>query len=337
MAIIIPEILIKDNYEILIKKIYTNLKSLEQVGTVAPPTDNGTTFIFNVTALGAVGTPQVIDITCVDGSILTVSSYFSIYTTYMGYFVWYRIDGIGVIPNITNRKGILVNIDSTDTDEQVAFKTQIELNKIDSFSIARANEVLTITNVETDASKRSLLYQIFGDLKFDGMSYFQQCKRILEHTFESGSRSLDFYLGYNTNREGFPMINILLPSEENDPKNVGNVQASTNFYDGSGADLKTNNYSVTYNLVITSDNENDVIILYHFLKSLTIMGYEQFTSGCGFQNLYTSGRDIMLDFDIDPMNTFHRTLALSFFYENEIPDLFSSTDITGFNFNGTIN
>jgi len=44
------------------------------------------------------------------------------------YYVWYKVDGVGTDPAPANKIGIEIDVLSTDTDAQVATKTQIQIN-----------------------------------------------------------------------------------------------------------------------------------------------------------------------------------------------------------------
>ncbi|MDA7514157.1 hypothetical protein N8508_00050 [bacterium] len=335
--LIIPEIVIKEELDILIKNVYLNLKGLESTGSVIDAVDIDSGVTISVTQQGAVGTPEITDVTFPVGASLDGKSW-HLNTTTKFYNVIYSITGSGVsVPSLIERVSIIVTIDGTETDIEVAQKTQAA---IAAFSTAftvptTTTSTITITTIDTNAEKRSILYHLFGELKFDGMSYFRQAANIIKARYTSEQRRLNINLGYNPNREEFPQISILLPNEDNEPKYVGVVQGTINHRDGSFSDELNNTFATTYSLMITSDNQNEVIILYHLLKGVMLGGINQFRAR-GFENIYFSGRDITMDFDLDPMNLYHRTISMSFHYENEISDIINNEVISSINFNGTI-
>ena len=127
----------------------------------------------------------------------------------------------------------------------------------------------------------------------------------------------------------------MLPTEENNPKNVGVTQGSHQFnYSSEITEMKQHNFDVTYSLFITSDNQNEVILIYHFLKTIILSAYEQF-SFRGLNNLWISGRDVTIDFDLEPMVAYHRTVAMSFHYNNTVADIHKMVVPTAADFVGT--
>lgn len=71
---------------------------------------------------------QISSIKTVAGSSIVSGSYFLISSTSVNYVVWYRVNGVGTAPVVPSRINIMVDILSTDTDVQVATKTQTILN-----------------------------------------------------------------------------------------------------------------------------------------------------------------------------------------------------------------
>lgn len=61
-------------------------------------------------------------------SLITPGSYFIINTATDSYYVWYTVNGAGTDPAPSGKKGIKVAVLSTDTNAQVATKTQIAIN-----------------------------------------------------------------------------------------------------------------------------------------------------------------------------------------------------------------
>lgn len=71
---------------------------------------------------------EVTTVLTVAASAVPAGSYFNISTTGDDYYVWYKKDGAGVNPSPANKIGIEVDILGTDTNTQVASKTQRAIN-----------------------------------------------------------------------------------------------------------------------------------------------------------------------------------------------------------------
>ncbi len=62
------------------------------------------------------------------------------------YYVWYKVNGVGVDPAPIGRTGILVNISSTDTAAQVATATAAAVDAISDFESSATSNSIKITN-----------------------------------------------------------------------------------------------------------------------------------------------------------------------------------------------
>lgn len=71
---------------------------------------------------------QYSTITTVAGSAIPPDSYFTINSTTTSYYVWYTVDSMGTDPKPVGKLPIPVAVLSTDTNIQVATKTQIAMN-----------------------------------------------------------------------------------------------------------------------------------------------------------------------------------------------------------------
>jgi len=335
MSIILPEIALKEELEIILRWCYDDLIAKETIGIVtdASNVDAGATII--VLQQGGIGIPEKTKVTLTadtNGSL--AGKHWLLNTPSAGYYVWYSVSSTGTDPLLGTKIGIKVDILINSTANAVAVATAAALSAYRDRSGANVFVVpvpttadITVMNKETDATRRSLLYSIFGNVNFEKYDYFAQAGKILKSKFESEKRKLEIHLGYDQNRVTFPAINIMLPSEENQPKQTGVTGGLINYGDGTMSDENLHAYQDTYDLLITSDNMNDVVVVYNMIKTLLLMGMMHLNAR-GMENVWIGGRDIMMDFELDPMTLFHRTIAVSFFYQNLVPDLSDFTPIT---------
>lgn len=77
---------------------------------------------------GALNGSQTTLITCLAASSVPASSFFTFNTGAQGYYVWYTVGGVGTDPAPATRIGIKVALTGSETNVQVATKTQIALN-----------------------------------------------------------------------------------------------------------------------------------------------------------------------------------------------------------------
>lgn len=176
--------------------------------------------------------------------------------------------------------------------------------------------------------KHKLLTQLFqaddngNELKVDKFSYLEGAKTIFLP--ENGqARKLETNFGYNRNRSGLPTIHILLPNESSANNSIG-FGEDVEFDEEevvsglpTGYVIKKYGYSTTFNFMLSSDNTNEVLIMYYWLRNMLIASSDHLELH-GLQNVSFSGQDLALSNELVSPDVFHRNLQLSFIYENKI-------------------
>ena len=169
---------------------------------------------------------------------------------------------------------------------------------------------------------KSILYLITGVNELQRYKFFEQAKTLFITT-ENDPRHLDVNIFYNAKRLGIPTWHITLPSESEKDNTVSIGEGDDDFYyDDNGHYRKTLNrrFQARYIIVVTSDNLNEVVLMYHFLKS-TIISLTDHFSMIDLLNLKLSGNDINLNTDIVPENVFSRGVGMDFEYKTMAYDL----------------
>lgn len=200
--------------------------------------------------------------------------------------------------------------------------------------------------------ERTLLYMLFKkdhlgfENKIGNVDAYEQISSAILKTKES-QRNLTVSLGFDNKRVSTPTptIHILSPSENEDVgKNwIGgnledeyNTEIYDNFIEGKDSIQNVNAmFSANFNLLITSDNNNEVVLIYHLLKSLLFLGKDEMEL-LGFRNLTIRGQDIQIQSNLIPISIFHKNLSISFFYESIIPKEISKSIKSCFKAEGKI-
>lgn len=176
---------------------------------------------------------------------------------------------------------------------------------------------------------KSLLYQVLynnsattNDGKIQRYNLFEQAVKVFITT-EDDLRHLDVNLFFNAKRASIPTLHITLPSEQeknnslgigegiNEPLYIPDTTTPTAY-------KRTFNrrFTATTNLVITSDNTNEIVLIYHFIRSLIISLMEGL-SLTGLENLKLSGGDININTDLVPQGIYSRVIGISYEYNAE--------------------
>jgi hypothetical protein len=182
---------------------------------------------------------------------------------------------------------------------------------------------------------KSLLYRLLGADQVGRYSLFTESVALLIND-ASNPRHLDINMFFNAKRAAIPTIHITLPSESEKNNSMANGEGfGEPIYDtvaGTYINVYNRRFTSRTNIIITSDNTNEVILLYHLVKNLLISLNGHFNvSGLNLPKL--SGGDIQINQELIPVNIFTRSIGMEYEYDVEAQDLFklniNTLDIIG--------
>lgn len=189
--------------------------------------------------------------------------------------------------------------------------------------------LITDLNVSSQDSK-TILYSILGDNKFRENLYFNKAKDLFLRS-EEDPRKLRLQLYYTYEKEEIPTISITAPVDQ-PALDVDTIGGGENEYldiiTGKTQPYFSRNFKSTINIVITSKNVEEQVLLYNVYRAL-LVGFLPILNLRGFQNPSISGRDMQVDPELINSNSYVRIITLSYFYEVSVPqkkmkDLISS-------------
>lgn len=189
--------------------------------------------------------------------------------------------------------------------------------------------------------KETFLYRLFSNDHYTGaplfiedFNFYKEAKEIVLDR-EKSPRKFEVCLGYNMNRSNTPTAHIMMPNETSKGAPIGSNEGfKSEFRDGPNRIRSeyTQGTSVVYNILFTSDNASEVIILYNLYKS-AFFGLTSDFEMKGFMNMSFGGSDLQFDDSFIPANIFHRNLTLSFEYDSVSFDMTGRETGDRFNFN----
>lgn len=200
---------------------------------------------------------------------------------------------------------------------------------------------------------KSLLYKMTQGITFERYAAFTELSKIICGK-KDDPRRLEVDLMFNLKRNGPPTIHITLPAEtaasqgnglgtdENyeDPQYDTDEVENTDIVDGDNdADVPETTMSVfsrrfraAYNVVVTSDNSNEVVVVYHFIRQLLISAIPHL-SLAGIENVSFGGNDVRPYTDVTANQLYMRAIIVNMEYDtyafkldlNIIPDEITTT------------
>jgi len=178
-----------------------------------------------------------------------------------------------------------------------------------------------------DNEEDTLLFRICGDNNLQRYNFFEQAKTVFLAKPDN-PRFLDVNVFFNMERANIPTIHITLPAEQSDKDGLSLDEGYRGYQEvkGMGGEDQqkpnyTRRFSTQYQLVVTSDNSNEVVMIYHLLRGILIPVIDHFNM-VGLENIKLSGRDIQNMNTIVPTHIFMRAIGLALEYEVTVESLF---------------
>lgn len=167
----------------------------------------------------------------------------------------------------------------------------------------------------------TFIYRLFKGLTIETFDFYKSTKEMLLRP-KDHPRQLQVRLFFDASRATLPTIHITLPSENPEFNGIGIDEGyEDDIIDGDNNKIfpqYTRMSTATYNVVVTSDNTFEVIIIHSLLKYMSVALMDVLELN-GLRNIKISAQDILLQNDLIPTNIFSRALSINFSYENSVP------------------
>ena len=185
---------------------------------------------------------------------------------------------------------------------------------------------------------KSWLYSVLGGIEEENVDYFKEAKEFIKKYGDQTKKDrLRIKLGYDFGKSENAVINIILPSEQEDLKAISTVGSYEVLPDSAGNVLLNEaRYNCEYIILVSTLNMNTTIILHKVLHCIFIGLRDNFELR-GLQNLTVSNRDVHLAMDVPPpKERYHRGLMAKFFYEMQVRSLIQSSFADDFTSEGSL-
>ena len=174
------------------------------------------------------------------------------------------------------------------------------------------------------------LFKLFGNQTFGKgeYNYFENAKALFLRGIDS-PRKVACNIFFNQARQNLPTIHIALnqdiPGEGNglgfDPG------LDTNPSENQFSDTFSRVYSARFNIIFTSDNSFEVLLMYNVIRAL-VQGNPELLELSGLSNIKLSGQDLVLTDYLMPPNIYARGFIIDCLYEITVPSINVQQGIT---------
>ena len=192
------------------------------------------------------------------------------------------------------------------------------------------NKILAIVRADygnVGQESDSLLYKILNGLRVLNYDMYEQAKTVILTEPNKDPRHIEVLLSYNPQDQRYPSVHITLPSEATGTGQTGvdGLGFGENDEDDNPSDVATEysktfnrSFQAVYNIVILSDNRNEVTLIYHLLKA-GLVALNEHLQLSGLENIMLGGGDLSFKDQVPP-GLFFRAISCKFFYDVNVPE-----------------
>lgn len=199
-------------------------------------------------------------------------------------------------------------------------------------NINKAIKAIRDEYVAAPDKTQTWLYRCYNGIVIDDYDAYRQIVSIIVNTPTGTPRFFKGDIMFNSNKNTPPSFHITLPSESlSDGNSVGSgewqaTDLEIHNTDDTVADVEipvyTRRIQCIYNVVVTSDNSMEIVMLYAFMRGILISIIPSLHLA-GLQNIGFAGNDIQPYNEVGANQLYMRSVSLSLQYETSSPSLFS--------------
>lgn len=187
--------------------------------------------------------------------------------------------------------------------------------------------------------KDTFLFNLFGDPadltdnhtnKLGKYDYYKQAKALFVGRKEGDHpRRVNLRMMFDAAKATVPTIHLTMPMEEDQNNEIGIGESGAegsmihNTKNNTLTPLYKRRFQTKYHLVCTSDQSQEVFIMYHVLRAAVISALD-YIDLAGLKNPQLSGQDVNLNESVAPPHIYGRGFGISCLYQIEIPRYFDT-------------
>jgi len=193
---------------------------------------------------------------------------------------------------------------------------------------------------ETESEEATILFEIFNNNAVEQHNYYKIAKELFGRVKGDNPREIGTRLFFDRERAHLPTIHISLPGEMAKNDGMGfdegfqDVIFNDNFTERQAT--LTRRFATKYDILMTSDNPMEVVIMYHTIRAVLI-SFSAALQLMGFHLPVFSGQDLRINEELVPNHIMIRALSLNFEYDVTVPSAVRERIMKTLEFDFTIN
>lgn len=171
----------------------------------------------------------------------------------------------------------------------------------------------------------TILWHLLNDTKMADtgkFKWYDQAVEIFINRKSDDPKYLDTRLFFDRERAAVPTVHVMMSGENRGANGIGtDLGYRPEQVNGdSQRPVLNRQFNINANIIVTSDNTFETVIIYHVLKSMMI-SITTHIQLVGFINPDLSGRDITLSQELVPNGLYARTINFTAGYELDVPEV----------------
>lgn len=184
--------------------------------------------------------------------------------------------------------------------------------------------------VFTDMNSESFLYRCFDDDDVtEGVDYRKLAVEIFTRE-KTDNRKVETRLLFDSDRASLPTIHVREPAKGKGKQDgIGNVDEDffQNF-DGVEAETRRRSFDSQYELMITSMNRHEVIIIEEVMLASLIGAQDSLMLQEPFYNITFAVKELMANNELIPNPLFIKAISMNVSFDKKYPDISDNTILT---------
>lgn len=200
------------------------------------------------------------------------------------------------------------------------FLPEIRLMKVTQALIKYLQKDLA-ENIANETENESHLYLLFHENSFDENSSvnYTEAKEIFTRK-EADPRYLKVSPIFDRRRAAIPTVHIVVPQDIEELRQIGDIEGVYNNEDGYLRDMLGRAFQTQFNLIVTSDNINEVIYINYVLRAL-FLGAIPFLEEIGFIKPEFGTQDLNINPELLPANAYMKGILMTAGYFEIVPEV----------------
>lgn len=188
-------------------------------------------------------------------------------------------------------------------------------------------------NIENGTENLSYLYLLFHeDSKDENTSVNYEEAKVIFTRNENDVRYLKVRPAFDRQRAAMPTVHIVIPQDNENMLQIGDLQGELYEEDNYLTERLERGYQTQFNLICSSDNINEVLLINYILRALLVGSIPQLQI-VGFINPQFAVQDLNINQELFPVNAYMKGIIMTATYSESIPQVGKEGTINTFVFN----